>query len=119
MEKPTNEVLEDWFHADGPSGNKYYLAPFKMADFALTGTKVSTDFCSDPEGNYYLDPEKVASYALVEDLFEDVEPLFVERVADGTYHLNDGYALLAELDRRGYTDTVWAVVSDYTGGCTP
>lgn len=112
--KPSFDFLEQFFYDDGPSGNYYYLACFNMEDFGLLGTKVSTDMCSDQYGNFFVDKGAALDCALYDNPLERCEPLFIERVSNGTFHLNDGYALLAELQKRGYDGDVWGVVSDYT-----
>ena len=115
-QKPTEKALVTFATDDGETAASYYLCEFHMSDFGLK-KKVSTDLCADETGkDYFIEPSVSQYYANCENplaLEEDQEPLmYIEKLSNGTFHLNVGYELLAELEERGYDGTVWAVVAD-------
>lgn len=115
-QKPTEEALMTFAAADRYTANAYYLCKFNMSDFNLHG-KVSTDMSCDESGrDYFIDIADAIYYANCENplyLNEDDEPLmYVDRIEDGTFHLNVGFEILAELEERGYQGDVWTVVAD-------
>ena len=113
--KPSEEYLRVFAEQDGNEANYYYMCEFQMSDFSLYG-KVSTDLCCDETGrDFYIDIEESKYYSQCENPLEDEEDLmFINRLEDGTFHLNSGFELLSELEERGYNGKVWAFVSDYT-----
>lgn len=114
-EKPSSEYASNFAAEDGYDANYYYLCEFQMRDFGLR-EKVSTDFCSDEVGHFYVELDKAKYWAGIENplLAEHNEPFFINKESNGTFHLNTGYELLNELRYRGYNGSVWAIVSDYT-----
>ena len=112
--KPSTEYLKSIADRDGREAQYYYVCEFQMSDFDLYG-KVSTDMCCNETGkDYYLDLIESKYFSQCENpLEEEEDTMFIQRYEDGTFHLNTGFELLAELQERGYNGKVWAVVADY------
>jgi hypothetical protein len=115
-QKPTEESLMTFAAEDGYSATSYYLCEFQMSDFGLH-KKVSTDAGCDETGKeYFIDLADAKYYAYCKNplsLIEDEEPaMYIEKLIDGTLHLNCGFELLAELEEREYEGKIWAVVAD-------
>lgn len=111
--KPTYDYLCNFAREDGYSSKHYYLCEFQMSDFSFNG-KVNIDMGCDETGrHFYVDMNDCKYYSTCENPFEDeANTFYVNRLDDGTFHLNSGYELLMELIERGYNGSVWAIVSD-------
>ena len=111
--KPSDEYLSRFSREDGLTYKYYYLCEFNMSDFNLNG-KVSTDMGCDETGkHFYIDENILYYYSVTENPLENEEnTMYINRMNDGTFHLNTGFELLAELEERGYNGIVWAIVSD-------
>jgi hypothetical protein len=111
--KPSFEYLKISAKEDGYDAKHYYLCEFQMSDFALNG-KVNIDMACDETGkHFYIDKSKMWYYSICKNpLSNEENTMFINRFQDGTFHLNTGFELLAELEEREYSGSVWAVVSD-------
>jgi hypothetical protein len=112
--KPSQEYLEKFAQDDGYEATHYYLCEFQMSDFALNG-KVNIDMGCDETGkHFFIDLQQMfLKYTRIENPLENEQNTFyIDRFQDKTFHLNTSFELLAELEERGYTGPVWAVVAD-------
>ena len=113
VKKPSDEYLYRFAREDGFSAKYYYLCEFNISDFNLNG-KVNTDMGCDETGKHFFIDENIMYYHSVTEnpLKNEENTMYINRMDNGTFHLNTGFELLAELEERGYTGTVWAVVAD-------
>lgn len=111
--KPSFGYLKRFAKSDGHSAKFYYLCEFQMSDFSLNG-KVNIDMACDTTGkHFYIDKSIMYYYSTCKNpLSNEENTMFINRLDDRTLHLNIGFELLAELEERGYSGSVWAVVSD-------
>lgn len=114
--KPSYEFLCDFANSDGYSAKHYYLCEFQMSDFQLNG-KVNIDMGCDETGKHFIiDIEELKRFSdCVNPLSNENDTFFIDRLEDGTLHLNTGFELLAELEERDYKGPVWAIVADNCG----